>query len=264
MALQPLKSTSIQSLIEHIESSPFIDGYYSAKRFKGLLVTKEGLDIIKGVNGKNEAFFNDLLIGSYRRMQAIWKMYDDELMTGVPNYSLGNDKLSPQINLGQKLVSSDGSQGSVWRFSNLDNFVFKFYHNDAEFEENGFLQFKGLLNPDKNTVFKTPTPYFATPHTCAMSSFPSEKDFWNFLNNNPSEEKQLSAYLLDLASTDSLNCDLGDILSHYGDGGLETFVEDSLGTGSVFILDFDPSKKESSERYTLGTVDLSSLDIDYE
>lgn len=262
MALKLLSSKNpVQTLVQHIESFPFIDNHYFASRFKGLKVSSKGLDVIKGSNGENEAFFQKLLLGSLRRMQDIWKMYDEELKTGIPNYSLGVSRLDPHIDLGQKLVSSEGSQGSVWRFPSVDDFIFKFYHNNADFEEHGFNQFNALLNKSKGTVFKTPTPYFATPHVCAMSSFPSKKDYWNFISDNPKEEKQLSNYLLYLAYHDPLNCDLGDILAYYDGSNLEKEMGLFKGGGSVFILDFDSSKKKSSERYSLGTVDVSDLDF---
>ena len=260
MVLKKLVTGSKFSLSEAIESSPFINGFYTSTLFHGFYVSPEGLDVIKGSNGGDENFFHKLLIGSFKRMNALWDYFDAvasrELFDG-PDLKVSS--LKPHIDLDQILVSAEGSQGSVWRFPKISDFVFKFYHNNLESDVCGFDQFKSLLDVPSNTVFKTPTPYFATDHLCAMSSFPSDKDYWNFVFDNPGEEKLLHNHIYDLNETDPLICDVDDILFYYLGSDL-TIYDSFRGKGSVFVLDFDPSKEDPYERYTLGTVDVSSKD----
>ncbi len=159
------------------------------------------------------------------------------------------------------------TEGMVYKVNFPDIAVaVKFFYNHAiNKEANAFGQFNALLNPPKNTAFRTPKPYFATGFIGVMEDLSTYQDFFQFVIEHPGEEKQLVKYLQKLHEKDPLRPDISDVTSMYytsealGKEFISKYLElTGLKRSSVFVINFNPRKEQSEKRYKLATVDVFS------
>jgi len=121
-------------------------------------------------------------------------------------------------------------------------------------------QFNALSNVPANTVYRTPTPYFATQFLTSAEDLSGYPDFFKFVTQHPKEETRLLRYIKNLCGADPIISDIGDILPHYDEQTLNweaTGLDRDELISAVYVVGFNPDKKSARDRYKLGAVDIA-------
>lgn len=191
-----------------------------------------------------------------------------------PPLDYSETNLRPHVNLKHKYLGG-GSEGEVFRFNyHTEPIAVKFQsclYVDRLREVSAMKQFYALEDAPKHPGIITPKPYLATEFCLVMDDMSSNKDFFEFVKENPKEKNRLLRHIERISTKAPFEIDTGDIFCHpsvnpslHGFDELEDPDEIEIAQeimqdcprSSIFIVDYDSSQRSNRKRYTLGVVDI--------